>query len=245
MDSLHSGNAQDGIFKAKLLVICGGAAAIIKLLGSHAILERVRLGWMAIPEALDGWIYNYVTPRLGGTELRQLTISLEGDPVGFAMGGLMGIRTGTSLLIGALLNYFALAPWMIGRGDIVPVIKDGVEEVCNTAGADSPSVPVPPEDATACVPVVPSIVTPTPIPTLAPTPGPTDTPEPPPPTPTPTATPVVVTVTPEPTLPVLYLPETGTQESQAGLEIWEIFLLLVIGLAVLGFGSKLIRGNSR
>jgi uncharacterized repeat protein (TIGR01451 family) len=146
-----------------------------------------------------------------------------------------------------------LLPTEAVTGTFDAVIKDGVEEVCNTAGGDSPSVPVPPDDAMACVPVVPSIVTPTPTPTPVPptpTPGPTDTPEPPdtpepaPPTPTLTATPVA-TVTPEPTLPVLYLPETGTKESQTGLEVWEIFLLLVIGLAALVVGSKLMRGESR
>jgi len=123
------------------------------------------------------------------------------------------------------------------------IVKDGVEEVCNTAGADSPSVP-PPGDATACVPAVPPIVTPTPTP-LPPTPTPTpeppeppDTPEPPPP---PTATPVISVVTPEPTLPVLYLPETGSGEVQARLAAREIFLLLIACAVILGLGAWLIQ----
>ena len=37
-----------------------------------------------------------------------------------AAGGLMGIRTGVSLLVGAVINYCLLAPWMIQRGDIHP-----------------------------------------------------------------------------------------------------------------------------
>ncbi len=45
-----------------------------------------------------------------------------------ALGGLMGIRTGLSLLVGAVLNYAILAPWMIARGDIHPLWKDGVPQ---------------------------------------------------------------------------------------------------------------------
>jgi len=124
------------------------------------------------------------------------------------------------------------------------IVRDGVEEVCNTAGADSPSVP-PPGDATACVPAVPPIVTPTPTPlppTPTPTPEPPDTPEPPPP---PTATPGISLVTPEPTLPVLYLPETGSGEVQAGLAVSQTFLLLVACAAILGLGAWLIQKQAK
>ncbi|MBN1591528.1 MAG: OPT/YSL family transporter [Pirellulales bacterium] len=127
MDALHTGDARDGLFKAKLLVVCGGASALIKLMSSKAIMAKLWLGAIALPEYLDEWIYRFVTPRLSGAELRQLTISVESDPVAFAMGGLMGIRTGVSLLIGALVNYFIIAPWMIRRGDIVPILEEGVQ----------------------------------------------------------------------------------------------------------------------
>src|SRR5690606_25655792 len=40
-------------------------------------------------------------------------------------GGLMGVRTGVSLLIGAVANYFWLVPWMIERGDITGKLVDG------------------------------------------------------------------------------------------------------------------------
>ena len=123
MDALHSGDAKTGLLKAKLLTICGAVSALIKLGGSHAILERLRIGkWhlglLAIPEYLDGWLYRLATPRIAGTDLRQLTIRVDTDVVMFAAGGLMGIRTGVSLLVGAVLNYAVLAPWMIARGDI-------------------------------------------------------------------------------------------------------------------------------
>lgn len=132
MDSLHSGGAREGLFKAKLLVVCGGASALISLLRAGDILAKIKLGWfkfewLAVPEMLDDWIYRFVTPRLGGVELRQLTVGLDSDPVNFAMGGLMGIRIGVSLMIGAVVNYCILAPSMIHLGDIRPVVKNGVE----------------------------------------------------------------------------------------------------------------------
>ena len=38
----------------------------------------------------------------------------------------MGIRTGVSLMVGAVINYCILAPWMIQRGDIQGQLVDGV-----------------------------------------------------------------------------------------------------------------------
>jgi uncharacterized oligopeptide transporter (OPT) family protein len=132
MDALHTGDARDGLLKAKILAAFGGGAAFLKLLGSHALMEKVHLGKLALPEYLDGWFYalsakwfNW-TPRILGTDLRELTVRPDTDFVMMAAGGLMGIRTGVSILIGAILNYCLLAPWMIQRGDIVPKMVDGV-----------------------------------------------------------------------------------------------------------------------
>ena len=38
----------------------------------------------------------------------------------FGAGGLMGIKIGVSLIVGGLVNYFVLAPWIIQLGDIHP-----------------------------------------------------------------------------------------------------------------------------
>jgi uncharacterized oligopeptide transporter (OPT) family protein len=58
-------------------------------------------------------------PHVAGTPLNKHTVSLEPDHVMMATGGLMGIRTGVSLLVGACINYLILAPWMINEGSIV------------------------------------------------------------------------------------------------------------------------------
>ncbi len=59
--------------------------------------------------------------------ITQLTISPALDIALMGAGGLMGIRSGVSLMIGAVLNYFILAPWMISLGQIVP--KAGTTDV--------------------------------------------------------------------------------------------------------------------
>lgn len=125
MDALHTGHAADGLFKAKILAVTGGASALIKLMSSHPIMEKFKLGFLALPEYLDGWIYKIFTPKILGTDLRQLTVRLDADIVMMAAGGLMGIRTGVSLLVGAVINYVLLAPWMIARGDIQGAVVDG------------------------------------------------------------------------------------------------------------------------
>jgi uncharacterized oligopeptide transporter (OPT) family protein len=131
MDALHTGDAREGLLKAKILAVCGGGAALLKLLSSHALLDRLKLGALTLPEYLDGWFYalsaRYLnwTPRLWGTDLRELTVRPDTDFVMMAAGGLMGIRTGVSLLLGAGLNYLVLAPWMIQRGDIEGKVVEG------------------------------------------------------------------------------------------------------------------------
>jgi uncharacterized oligopeptide transporter (OPT) family protein len=54
-----------------------------------------------------------------GTPLRDLTIRLDTSIVMMGTGGLMGMRTAASLLVGATINYFVLAPIMIRQG-IIP-----------------------------------------------------------------------------------------------------------------------------
>jgi putative OPT family oligopeptide transporter len=124
MDALHTGNAAEGLLKAKILAGFGGLSALLKLFSSHALLAKVKLGFLAIPEYLDGWIYRLTTLKIGGVDLRQLTVRPDTDFVMMAAGGLMGIRTGVSLLVGGIVNYCLLAPIMINRGDIVGTATD-------------------------------------------------------------------------------------------------------------------------
>jgi uncharacterized oligopeptide transporter (OPT) family protein len=126
MDSLHHGEAAAGLLKAKLLVSLASLAAVVKLLQSENIAKRLTFKNFTphVPEFLDDWLYERLgTPEIMGTSVKSLTLRPELDLTMVGAGGLMGIRTGFSILLGALVNYTVLAPIMIQRGDILPSAK--------------------------------------------------------------------------------------------------------------------------
>jgi putative OPT family oligopeptide transporter len=125
MNALHSGDSKDGVFKAGILAATGAMSALVKVMQSQTIMAKMRFSFF-VPEFLDNWIYRFWSMRLGGLELRELTVRFDTDFVMMAAGGLMGIRTGVSLMVGAIINYCILAPWMINRGDIVGNVVNGV-----------------------------------------------------------------------------------------------------------------------
>lgn len=143
MDTLHAEHEGEGTSKAvlpaKLLVIFSVIAGVLKFgqWGSlHEWTTKVKLGFLHVPEYLDAWYYALAekygwTPlNLAGAQLRELTIRPELDIAMIGAGGLMGIRTGVSLLVGAVVNYCILAPMMIARGDIVTTVDEaGVMQV--------------------------------------------------------------------------------------------------------------------
>jgi uncharacterized oligopeptide transporter (OPT) family protein len=105
------------------------------LLLNHAVIEWLIWDLMRlpkklaveIPHTLDKWYSALAdkwtalpeySAKIMGVPLPQLTVQPELDIAMFGAGGLMGIRTGVSLMIGAVLNYCILAPWMIQYGDI-------------------------------------------------------------------------------------------------------------------------------
>jgi len=124
MDALHEGDAADGLLKGKILAVCGAAASLLSFLKSDKILEAIHLSFLRFPDTLDGWIHSLTSVKINGVDIRQLTVMAETDFVMFAAGGLMGIRTGTSILIGACINYLWLAPMIIGWGDIEGAVGD-------------------------------------------------------------------------------------------------------------------------
>jgi len=127
MDALHTGEAKEGMFKARVLATAGILAALAKLMQSEAILTKFKAAFLTIPEYLDGWAYRLWSLKLGGIELREMTVRPDTDFVMMAAGGLMGIRVGVSIMIGALINYLFLVPWAISLGDVQSVVgADGV-----------------------------------------------------------------------------------------------------------------------
>ncbi len=121
MDSLHEGEGGEALFKAKLLAVSAGVSGAVEVLRNGAFMKTMKAAAFAIPEQLDGFLYRFVTPRIMGTPLRDLTIRLDSSLVMVATGGLMGVKTGVSLLVGAIINYVVLVPVLIHRGVIVGV----------------------------------------------------------------------------------------------------------------------------
>lgn len=120
MDSLHTGEGAVGLFKAKILAVGAGFSALIELLRNPTVMiQAFGLKAAPIPEYWDDLVYNVFTPKIMGTPLKDLTIRFDSSVVMVATGGLMGIKTGASLLIGAIVNYIFLAPYLIDRGIIV------------------------------------------------------------------------------------------------------------------------------
>lgn len=110
---------------ARVLVWFGCGAVLVKLLQTPVLLQKLRVGFLAIPEVLDDWYYRLAAarglwmPAIGSVPLRELTIRPSFDIAMIALGGFMGMRTCLSLIVGAIINYCILAPWMVRRGDIV------------------------------------------------------------------------------------------------------------------------------
>jgi uncharacterized oligopeptide transporter (OPT) family protein len=136
LDALYTGEAAAGMYRAKLLAVVAGVTGLYQFISSDGwmrliqfkILRLDRWAGMAEPwhwqERFDQYYYdaaarlNLWIPRILGTDIRQLGLRLTLDAAMLGVGGLMGIRVATSVLLGALVNFAILAPIMIQRGDI-------------------------------------------------------------------------------------------------------------------------------
>jgi uncharacterized oligopeptide transporter (OPT) family protein len=118
MDDLHNSRDSQGAFKSKLLAAAAGISGLIEVVSDEASMTCMGLKNLALPDYLDDYLYKFCAPTILGTSLRDLTVSLETSIVMAAAGGLMGIKTGLSLLVGAAINYLLLAPIMIRAGVI-------------------------------------------------------------------------------------------------------------------------------
>jgi OPT family oligopeptide transporter len=138
LDSLYHGAAAAGEFKAKLLgwaaLVAGGYQMIVSDGWMKLIQFKLLMmdNWLGIKtawhlhERLDTYYYTWATkaslaiPSILGTDIRQLGLRLNLDVAMLGVGGLMGLRIASSVLIGSVINYCVLAPLMIQAGDIAP-----------------------------------------------------------------------------------------------------------------------------
>lgn len=119
MSNLHADDGgRDGILKAKILVFGAGISALVEFLRSEKLMEHLHAKFLMLPEYWDDFIYKFATPKIMGTPLKDLTVRWDSSIVMMATGGLMGIKVGASLLIGAIFNYCFLVPWALSSGII-------------------------------------------------------------------------------------------------------------------------------
>jgi uncharacterized oligopeptide transporter (OPT) family protein len=137
LDSLYTGGAEVGLFKARLLYVTAAITAVWELLvldGWQRLIQFKILrmdAWAGLKEPwflherLDDYYYMWLAkmhmaaPRILGTDIRELGLRFSLDFSMLGVGGLMGVAVASSVLIGATINLAILAPIMIERGDIV------------------------------------------------------------------------------------------------------------------------------
>jgi len=118
MDNLHTGEGEEGMFKAKLLGWGAAVSAAIETMVNEKVMTAMKLHWLNLPEHWDDVVYKWFTPSIMGTPLKGLTVQCDTSIVMVAAGGLMGTKTAASLMIGAVVNYLVLAPYLIQKGII-------------------------------------------------------------------------------------------------------------------------------
>jgi hypothetical protein len=108
-------------------------------------------GWASpwhLRERLDDYYYVWATkagawiPKIGGIDIRTLGPARgHRHAAMIGVGGLMGIRMASSMIIGTIVNFVILAPWMIKRGDIAPRLSPPAKPSPSAAARSSPSGP--------------------------------------------------------------------------------------------------------
>lgn len=145
LDSLYSGAAAEGLFKAKLLAAAAGLSGFLAFVSGEGWMKLVQLKllamdrWAGLKEAwvfharFDDYYYAWAVkaegwiPSILGTDIRQLGIRFSIDFALLGVGGLMGLAVAGSCVLGAFINFAVLAPIVIQMGDIVPKVgADGV-----------------------------------------------------------------------------------------------------------------------
>ncbi len=132
LDTLYTSAAAVGLFKARALAFAAGIAGVVTFLSGESYQKLIQGRWLGIekpwhlPHNLDAWYYWMVGKgwapvlKIAKVDIRQLALSPGLDLAMFGAGGLMGIKSATSLLIGMLINFAIVVPIMIHHGELKP-----------------------------------------------------------------------------------------------------------------------------
>lgn len=136
LDALYTGQAEAGLFKARLLAITTALTGLLQFIVSDGWMRLIQFKLLRLDrwaglrepwhlmERIDTYYYQLAAkyqwwiPKILGTDVRVLGLRLTLDAAMVGVGGLMGIRIASSCLLGAMINFAVLAPLMIERGDI-------------------------------------------------------------------------------------------------------------------------------
>jgi uncharacterized oligopeptide transporter (OPT) family protein len=142
LDALYTGSAASGMYKARLLGWTAAIAAVYQAIVSDGWMKLVQIKllmmdkWLGLKDAwhlherLDTYYYllaskyQWAAPTLLGTDIRQLGLRFTLDAAMLGVGGLIGIRVASAMLIGCVINFVILAPLMIQAGDIVARVSE-------------------------------------------------------------------------------------------------------------------------
>ncbi len=134
-DAARKAGVAMGVFKAKALGLAALIVAFIDFLKLEGYQTLIQVKWLGfetarhLPDSLNAIYYKHIDPvtgwipKIGGIDIRQLAITPTLELSMLGAGGLMGRRIANSLLLGCVLNYVIIAPWMINAGEILP--KEG------------------------------------------------------------------------------------------------------------------------
>jgi uncharacterized oligopeptide transporter (OPT) family protein len=138
LDALYTGSAEAGMYKARLLGYTALLAGLYQVLVSDGWMKLIQFKvlmldkWAGLKEAwnfhddIDSYYYaaaakyDLWVPQILGTDIRQLGLRVTLDAALLGVGGLIGIRVASSVMLGAIVNFVILAPMMIQLGDIAP-----------------------------------------------------------------------------------------------------------------------------
>lgn len=159
LDTLYSSDASVGLFKAKVLAITAGSAALLKFISSPNTMQLLQQGLLRMSpregagpdgakfwylnEHLDAWYYWLAekgwlpVPKLSGIDIRNLGLSPTMELAMVGAGGLMGLRSAASMLIGMLLNFVVVIPWMVSIGEIKPKPGQAIADITRVWAVNS------------------------------------------------------------------------------------------------------------